>query len=50
MEEPNDDIVRDKISLNEATDKFKSNDANDDDSGMTDCYDLLLSNFRKFFY
>ncbi|CAB4486719.1 hypothetical protein RhiirA1_412632 [Rhizophagus irregularis] len=34
VEEPNEDIVQDKISLSEAADKFKSNDANGDDSEL----------------
>jgi hypothetical protein len=36
VEEPNEDIVRDKITPGEAAEKFKGNDANGDESGMTD--------------
>jgi hypothetical protein len=41
VEEPNEDIVRDKILPGEAADKFKSSDANGNESGMTD-YGYML--------
>ena len=41
MEEPNEDIVRDKIAPGEAADKFKSSDVNGDESGMAD-YGCIL--------
>lgn len=34
VEEPNEDIVRDKISVGEAVDKFKGSDANSDESEL----------------
>ena len=48
MEEPNEDIVLDKILPGEAAEKFKSSDVNGDESGMSRLWMYVVIWISKF--